>query len=225
MNRIDPVMWWTWGVFTLSLILFAFTGSDVFLVLVVTAFLLKPTLASAGMLKKYVDEREMSINFRSGNLAFFVMMLACVFMAAILRSQDDNASEMFYMVIIIGIVAKGLLYILMSKNFRETAPKIMITAGILIAAFSGIGVIRHGVFSIDFLMNVLPGTVIIAVGIVSKYYARAGAVSILAIVVFLSLIIFKRGFDWSSAGTALIVVIPLLAASYGLWREIKDEEE
>jgi hypothetical protein len=224
MNKKDSVFIWTWGVFVLSLVLFAFTESDVFLVLVVAAFMLRPTLASVGLLKKSVDERELSINFRSGNVAFFVMLLACVFMAAVLRAEKNHAYEMFYMVIAVGLVSKGLIYILMSKNFRETAPKIMITAGILIACFSGTGAFDQGVLSLNFIMNILPGIVIIATGIVSRFYPKAGSIAILIITLYLSYFILRRGVNWSSAGTALLVLAPLLAASFGLWRVIEEKE-
>lgn len=224
-KKKDPVFWWTWGIFTTGLVLFAVTQMDIFFILIVIAFLMKPTLASVGMLKKYTDERELSINFRSGNIAFFVLMIACVFMAAKLRAENDHAYEMIYMIIVLGLVTKALVYILMAKDFRKTAPKIMITAGILIASFSGMGSIDHGVFSMSFIMNTLPGFIIIGVGILSKFYPRIAAVLIVMMALFISYFIFRRGLGWSSVGTAFIVLTPLIGASYGLWYAVKEKEE
>ncbi|MCK4979652.1 MAG: hypothetical protein KAS62_04605, partial [Candidatus Delongbacteria bacterium] len=180
-KKKDPIFWWAWGIFALALILIAITQLDIFLVLVVVAFLLRPTLASLRMAKKYIDERDLSLNFRSGNIAFFVMMIACVFFAAKLKAEDNSIGEMFYMVIMIGLVAKGLVYTLMSKKFREVAPKIIITVGILVALFSGMGSIKHGLFSMNVLMNSLPGVIIIGIGVLSKYYPRVAAVVMLLV--------------------------------------------
>ena len=220
-KKKDPIFWWAWGIFALALILIAITQLDIFLVLVVVAFLLRPTLASLGMTKKYIDERDLSLNFRSGNIAFFVMMVACVFFAAKLKAEDNSIGEMFYMVIMIGLVAKGLAYTLMSKKFREVAPKIIIVVGLLVALFAGMGSIQHGLFSMNVLMNSLPGVVIIGIGVLSKYYPRVAAVVMLLVTIALIIFILMKGITWGQIGTALIVGIPLLSASLGLWLEPK----
>jgi hypothetical protein len=100
----------------------------------------------------------------------------------------------------------------------------MITAGILITCFSGAGAFDQGVLSLNFIMNILPGIVIIATGIVSRFYPKAGSIAILIITLYLSYFILRRGVNWSSAGTALLVLVPLLAASFGLWRVIEEKE-
>ena len=224
-KKKDPIFWWTWSIFTLTLVLFTLTGMDIFLVLIVIAFLLRPTLASVGMIKKYTDERELSINFRSGNLAFFVMMVACVFMAAKLRAEDDHAYEMFYMIIILGMTAKALFYVLMTKNFRETGPKIIITVGLMVAVFSGMGSIQHGLFSMNVLMNSLPGIIIIGIGALSKYYPKVAAIIMLVISISLVTFILMKGITWGQIGTALIIGVPLFSASFGLWKEPKKSSD
>lgn len=219
MFKRDPIFWWASGIFVLSLALFAITQIDTFLALMVVAYLLRPTLASLGLAKKYVDERQMSLNYRSSNIGFFVMMVGCVFFAAKLRAEGDHTGEMFYMVIVLGIVAKALFNVLLSKNFREMAPKIIISVGLLVALFGGMGSIRHGIFSISFLMNILPGLVMTGVGVLSKFYPRASAIVILLLAAAFIIERMIRDTSWATIGTILIIAVPLLAASWGLWRE------
>ena len=225
MFKRDLIFWWASGIFVLALILFAITQIDTFLALMVLAYLLRPTLASFGMAKKYVDERQLSLNYRSSNIAFFVMMVACVFFAAKLKAENNHTGEMFYMVIVIGIAAKALFNILLAKNFRDVAPKIIISVGLLVALFSGMGSIEHGIFSIDFLMNILPGVLVTIIGVLSKYYPRVTAFVMLLVTI--TFVINRLSIDssWATIGTVLIIGVPLLAAAWGLWLEPKNPAE
>ena len=218
MFKRDLIFWWASGIFILALVLFAITQVDTFLALIVLAYLLRPTLASLGITKR-VDERQMSLHYRSGNIAFFVMMAACIFFAAKLRVEGDHTGEMFYMVIVIGIVAKALFNLLLGKNFREVAPKIIISVGLLVALFSGMGSIRHGVFSVNFLRNLLPGLMVVGIGVLSKHYPRSAAVVILLAAIAFLFFQLSRDSSWATVGTVLIIDVPLLAASWGLWRK------
>ncbi len=218
MLKRDPIFWWASGIFILALVLFAITQVDTFLALIVLAYLLRPTLASLGLAKRYVDERQLSLSYRSGNIAFFVMMAACIFFAAKLRVEGDHTGEMFYMVIVIGVVAKALFNVLLGRNFREVAPKIIISVGLLVALFSGMGSIRHGIFSINFLRNLVPGLMVVGIGVLSKYYPRPAAVAILLAAVAFLIFQLSRDSSWATIGTLLIIDVPLLAASWGLWR-------
>jgi len=226
MFKKNPIFWWASGIFILGLILFAITQNQIYiLAFIVAAYLLRPTLASLGIAKKYVDERQHNLNYRSSNIAFIVMMIACVFFAGYLMAENNHTFEMFLMVIVIGITAKALFNVLLSKQFREVAPKIIIGVGLLVSLFSGMGAIHHGIFSINFLMNVLPGLIIAGLGILSKYFPRVIAVVLFFIMIALVIFILRRDIDWGSVGTALIVGFPLLAASIGLWWEPKNTSE
>ncbi|MEN8191829.1 MAG: hypothetical protein ABFS12_03365 [Bacteroidota bacterium] len=225
MFKKDPIFWWASGIFVLVLVLYAITQNDVILMLIVFSYLLRPTLASLGLAKKFVDERQISLNYRSSNIAFAVTIIACIFMSAKLRAENNDAAEMFFLVIILGIVAKALFNVLLTKNFREVAPKIIVSVGFFITLFKGIGSIDHGIFSLNFFMNILPGLIIIGVGIASKYFPRTIGIIVLIIGIILEVKIFSRGFNWAQAGTALIVGVPLLAASWGLLREPESLKE
>jgi low affinity Fe/Cu permease len=221
MFKRDPIFWWASGIFVLALVLFAITQLDTFLALMILAYLLRPTLASFGLAKRYVDERQLSLSYRSGNIAFFVMMAACIFFAAKLRVEGNHTGEMFYMVIVIGVVVKALFNVFLGKNFREVAPKVIISVGLLVALFSGMGSIRHGVFSVNFLMNILPGLVVVGIGVLSKYYPRPAAIVILLAAIAFLFNRLNRDTSWATVGTVLIIDVPLLAASWGLWRKPK----
>ncbi|NQT26259.1 hypothetical protein HQ585_12955 [candidate division KSB1 bacterium] len=221
MFKRDPIFWWASGIFILVLVLYAVTQYDVLLMLIVFAYLLRPTLASLGVAKKNVDERQMSLNYRSSNIAFVVTIIACILMSAKLRAENNVAAELFFMVIILGVVAKALFNVLLTKDFREVAPKISISVGFFVALFAGISNIDHGIFSLSFIMNVLPGLVMIGIGIISKYFPRIASILILLLcLAFIVWRIIKVGFE-DAFGILLIIGVPLLAASYGLWREPK----
>ena len=226
MYKKNPIFWWASSIFVLGLILFAITQNQIFLIgFIVVAYLLRPTLASLGMANKYVDERQISLNYRSSNIAFFVMMVACVFFAGYLIAENNHTGEIFYMVIVIGIATKALFNLLLSKNFRGVAPKIIVGVGLLLSLFSGMGSLDHGIFSINFFMNILPGLIIVGLGILSKYFPRVIAIVIFFIMIALVIFILRRGINWATVGTSLIVGVPLLAASLGLWREPKNTLE
>jgi hypothetical protein len=226
MFKRDPIFWWACGIFILVLALYAVTQNDVILMLIVFAYLLRPTLASLGLAKKHFDEREMSLNYRSSNIAFVVTIIACILMSAKLRAENNVASEMFFLVIVIGAVAKALFNVLLTKDFREVAPKIIVSVGLFAAIFSGMGQIAHGIFSLNFFMNILPGFVLIGIGIMSKYFPRVAATIILLLTITFVIQRLILDMSWATIGTLLIIGVPLLSASFGLWREprISDDE-
>jgi len=191
----NPIFWWASGIFVLGLILYGVTQMDIFLVLPVFAYLLRPTLASFGLAKKYVDERQMSLNYRSSNIAFFVMMIVCTYFAAKLRAEGNSNAEMFYEVIFIGIAAKAVFNVLLKKNFRETAPKIIISVGLLMSLFAAISNIDHGIFSMSFIMNVLPCLLLFGLGITAKYFPRPAAIGILIYAMLLVGFMSRKGFS------------------------------
>jgi hypothetical protein len=227
MFRKDPIFWCACGIFVLVLALFAITQYDVILMLIVFAYLLRPTLASLGLAKKHFDERQMNLNYRSSNIAFVVTITACILMSAKLRAENNDAAEMFFLVIVLGTVAKALFNVLLTKDFREVAPKIIISVGFFVALFAGMGQIDHGIFSLHFILNVLPGLVLIGIGIISRYFPRSASILILILTLyFIIWRLIKVGLgDAIGIILILIICVPLLSASYGLWREPKTTDE
>ena len=81
MIKKDPIFWCASGIFVLALLLFAVTNQQLWLFMMIISYMLRPTLASLGVAKRYVDERQMSIYYRSGNIGFAVMIICCVMFA------------------------------------------------------------------------------------------------------------------------------------------------
>ena len=221
MFKKDQIFWWASSIFILSLILFAVTQNNLFLASMILAYLLRPTLGSLGLAKKYIDERQLSLNHRSSNIAFVVMLITCVIFATKLSAENNAAREMFNLVIVIGIAVKALFNVILSKNFREGAAKIIIAVGLFAALFSGMSSIDHGLLPINFLISILPGLLIAGLGVLSKYFPRVIAVSMLLITIILVVFILNKGIIWGQIATALLIGVPLLAASLGLWLEPK----
>ena len=217
MIKKDSIFWWAAGIFALALLLFFVTQSQNWLFLGILSYLLRPTLASLGIAKRHVDERQMTINYRSGNIAFAVTILACVIVAVKLAAEGNHAFEYFYMVIIAGLATKALFNVILVKNFREAAAKILIGVGLLIALFNSFESF-HNWSILRFLKYITPGLAIAGIGLLSTKYPRPAGALILTATAFLLWKIFSKGFDWGQIATAVIVCVPLIIGGAVLMR-------
>lgn len=224
MFKKDPIFWWASGILILALLLFAVTQNQFWLALMIGSYLLRPTLASFGVASRYVDERQLNIHYRSSNVAFVVMIIACIFFAAKLNAEGNQNWEIFNMIIVIGLATKALFNVVFVKNLREGATKIIIAAGLLITLFIGMESVESG-FSIKSLMNLAPGLAIVGIGILSKYFPRVTGVLVFLITAALEVAIFSKGLNWAQIVTALIVGIPLIIAGVCLYIPGKNETE
>ncbi len=224
MFKKDPIFWWASGILILALLLFAVTQNQFWLALMIGSYLLRPTLASLGVASCYVDERQLNIHYRSSNVAFVVMIIACIFFAAKLNAEGNQNWEIFNMIIVIGLATKALINVVFVKNLREGATKIIIAAGLLITLFIGMESVEGG-FSIKSLMNLVPGLAIVGIGILSKYFPRVIGVVVFLITAALEVAIFSKGLNWAQIVTALIVGIPLIIAGVCLYIPGKNERE
>jgi len=215
MVRKDPIFWWASGIFVLSILLFIVTQNQFFLALMIASYLLRPTLASLGLARRYVDERQMSIQHRSGNIAFAVMIIACLVLAIKLNAEKNPAWEMMNIAIVSGLAAKGLSSVILVKNYREGAVKIIIAAGLLITLFS----IMDGGSVLGTLMQSIPGLTVVGIGFLAKKFPRPIGIVIFGVILFFLFIIFQKGFTIGQIATALIISIPLAAAGICLFRK------
>lgn len=218
MFKKDPIFWWASGIFVLALVLFYLSQDFNWLFLGIVSYLLRPTLASLGLAGRHVDERQITINYRSGNIAFAITLLICVIISVKLAAEEDHAFEYFHMVIVAGLAAKALFNVILVKNFREAAAKILIGVGLLMALFMSFSSFRP--FSlVSFVMNILPGLVVAGIGLLSMKYPRPAGILILAASLFLLWkILGARGFDWGNVAAAVIVCVPLIIGGVFLVR-------
>jgi hypothetical protein len=223
MLKRDPIFWWASAIFVLALALFAATQNQFWLALMIVSYLLRPTLASLGLARRYVDERQMSLNYRSGNIAFAVMIGVCVVCMVSLGAKDNHDFELFAMAIIIGLATKALFNVVLAKNYREGATKIITAAGLLIALFSVLDVDSF----LGMLVSVLPGLAIAGVGLLAKKYPRPMGVLILILTAGMMVVILGR-ITWGQIATALVIGVPLILAGICLFvgdKNNKDTEE
>ena len=82
MFKKDSIFWMATGLLILSISLFAITQNQSWLALMIGSYLLRPTLVSLGVKKIKIDVRQLSIHYRSGNIAFAVTIIASVIIMA-----------------------------------------------------------------------------------------------------------------------------------------------
>jgi hypothetical protein len=112
--------------------------------------------------------------------------------------------------------------VILVKNYREAATKIIIAAGLLITLFTSMDSMEGGP-SLGTLINVTPGLAIVGLGLLSKKFPREIGGIILVITAILVLIIFSKGLTIYQVATALIVAVPLVTAAAFLFTRDKSE--
>ena len=212
MFKKDTIFWLATCIFISGVAIFAFTQNQLWLFLLAGSYLLRPTLASLNIAKSLVDERQMSIQYRSGNIAFAVMIIACIIMSVYESGKDDHSWEFFNAIVIIGLAAKALSNVFLIGNFRESATKIIMGVGLMFILFASL---ENG-FSIGTLMESTPGLVIVGIGWFSKKFPKTIGVIVLIITVALIFIILQKGFVIGQIITAVLVSIPLVIAGISL---------
>jgi len=220
----DPIFWWATGIFVLALVLMAVTQDQFWLVLIIGSYLLRPTLASLGLARRYVDERQMSIQYRSGNIAFAVMIITCIILAIKLNADGNPEWEMFIVAIVVGLATKALFNVIMVTNSRKTAANVIITAGLLLTLFVSIGSVDSGL-SLGTFLRVASMLAIVGVGLLSKKFPRIAGGMTFVITAVLVFVILKKGLTIAQAGTALVVGVPLATAAAFLFMRDKSEPE
>lgn len=212
MFKKDPIFWLATFIFISAIVIYGLTQNQLWLFLLAGSYLLRPTLASLNIAKSLVDERQMSIQYRSGNIAFAVMIIACIIMAVYQSSKDDHSWEFFNAIVIIGLAAKALSNVFLIGNYRESGTKIIIAVGLMFVLFASL---ENG-FSIGTLMESTPGLAIVGLGWLSKKFPRTIGGITLVITVALSIFILSKGFVIGQIITAVLVSVPLVTAGISL---------
>ena len=166
----------------------------------------------------------MSIQYRSGNIAFAVMMVTAVILAAVLSSQGDESWEMFNIVIIVGLATKALFNVLLTKNYRQAATTIITAIGLMMTLFSSMS---HG-FTLMTLAEAAPGLAIIGIGLLSRKFPRVVGMLVFVATAALLFVILGKGFTIGQITTAVLISVPLILAGVCLiWggKEELDSDE
>lgn len=211
MLKRDPIFWWAAGIFVLSLVLAGLFQNQFWLALMIVSYLLRPTLASLGFAHRYVDERQLSIQYRSGNVGFAVMLIVCVIYMVKLGAEDNHDFEFFASTIIIGLAAKALFNVIVARRFRHAASTILIAAGLLIALFAAMDA---GSF-VGTLVSIAPGLAIAGLGLLARKYPRPAGVVVLCLTVFFMVMILSR-ITWGQIVTAILIGVPMILAGLAL---------
>lgn len=205
MPKRDPIFWIAAGIFVISAAVAAITRNDLWLFLMIASYLLRPTLASLGIARRYVDERQMSIQYRSGNIAFAVMLAAAIVLAITQRLKGDPSSDLFNVVIVLGLASKALFNVLLVKNYREAGARIIMAVGFLVLLF----VIAENGLTLGGLAESAPWLVIVAIGWLARKFPRTIGSLVFVATAALLFVILKRGFTVEQIATALAVCVPL----------------
>lgn len=226
MLKRDQIFWCATGIFILGVALYAITKNQFWVALGIGSYLLRPTMASLGIARKNVDERQMTIHYRSGNIGFAVLLITCVLFMAKLELEGNHAFEWFATAIILGLAAKALFNVILVKNYREAASKIIISAGLLIALFAA----ADGGSILGALMQSAPGLVIAGLGLLAKKYPRTVGLVVTLATACLVLLIMTVGLAnskslWGQIAVAVIVGAPLLTAGISLFLAPRGDTE
>lgn len=226
MHKRDTIFWYAGVLFILSLGLFIVTHNQLWLALMIGSYLLRPTLASLGVARRLADERQVSIQNRSGNLAFTAMIVICACFVVKLSLENNHAFELFAMVIIAGLATKALFNVLWAEDPHDAASKIIIGAGLLIGLFSVLDVGDP----IAFAMSALPGLVVAGVGLLARKHPRPVGFVIIIVTAALVLLVMTIGLKnsgklWSQIVIAVIIGAPLLTAGISLFRPVPRDVE
>jgi hypothetical protein len=211
--RKDAIFWWASGIFVTALVVAAITRNDLWLFLMVASYLLRPTLASFGIARRFVDERQMSIQYRSGNIAFAVMLAAAIVLAVMQRIKGDPSWEFFNIVIVLGLASKALFNVLLVKNYREAGSRIIMAVGGLVVLF----VAAENGPTLAGLAEASPGLAIVLIGWLARRYPRTIGTLIFVVTLGLLIVILGKGFTIGQITTALVVCVPLSLAGASLF--------
>ncbi len=220
MHKWDSISWFATGIFILSLLLTFFSHNDMFLFLMVGSYMLRPTLYALGLFTETADERQMLIQYRSGNIALTILV-AVIIIFAIKSKLEGKSADDFNVLVAVGIAARALSGILMVGNYKKTGFYIGLSVGALWLLFA---IISHGI-TIDMLAEASPGILILLTGIIGlKKTLVSSVIFILVTVVAFYFIGFKtaHGFTIYQLTTAVLVSLPLLMAALCFYKGAKE---
>jgi hypothetical protein len=206
---------------SLAGVLLAMLGYDFALLLLVAAYLLRPSLHEFGLAKQYADERQLIIHSRSGNIGFLVVMFAAVGFALWRISRGESPEEL-YQIIFLGLAARAMTKLILIGEYRKAGVIIISAVGVFLALF----IVAEGGLSVSSIFGVVLGGMIIGLGQLARKFPKVMGSLLVAIVVVVILGFRLYDFRTVNTGLWLFFVTPLVTAAACLFLgRSKDEEE
>lgn len=209
MPKRDPIFWAATAIFVVSLIL-AGTVHPVALLLMSFSYLLRPTLHALGLAQRCADERQLTIQFRSGNIAFTVVVAGLLILAAERQLRSEPA-DAYFALLCIGLAAKALSHRLLGKDWRPTGIVIVLSVAALMTLF---GLLEEGL-TLAGLIHSIPGLILAAIGLTAFRLPRVAGVMTFAAAG--SAIYYFHLYTLRQLPVFLLLAVPLLIASICLY--------
>ncbi len=163
--------------------------------------------------RKHLDEWQLQVHYRSGNIAFATDIVMAIAYTIYYAAHNDHTFEMFIGVVMTGLASKALFNVLLVKDYRMAASKMIMGVGLLVALFSSF----EAGFNWETLLIISPGLAIAGLGWLAKKYPRVVGSIVLVVTVALLVIIIGKGFRWGQIETALLICGPMVVAAICLF--------
>jgi hypothetical protein len=205
MRKRDPIFWTATGIFFASLALGAWIHESL-LLLMALSYLLRPTLHALGAAGRYADERQLTLQYRSGNIAFTVLVVGLIVVIADRYARHEPADAMTSL-LFIGLATKALSHRLLGKDWRPTGIIIVLSVASLMTLF---GLLEEGL-TLAGLMHSVPGIVLAAIGLLGLRFPRVSGILTFAAASFS--IYFFQLTTLRQLPVLLLLAVPLIIAS------------
>lgn len=209
MRKRDPIFWTASAIFVLSLVL-AGSVHQVALLLMAFSYLLRPTLHALGLARRYADERQLTDQYRSGHIAFTVVVIGLIVLAAERQLRGEPA-DAYFALLCIGLAAKALSNRLLGKDWRPTGIVIVLAVAALMTLF---GLLEEGL-TLAGLIHSIPGMILAAIGLTGLRYPRIASVLTFAAAAFS--VYYFHLYTLRQLPVLLLLAVPLFIASVCLY--------
>ncbi|MBM4195348.1 MAG: hypothetical protein FJ202_13370 [Gemmatimonadetes bacterium] len=195
MRKPDTIFWMASAISAVAVAL-AVTVDDGWLLLMVGAYLLRPTLLAMGLFPALADEREMLNQYRAGNAAFGVLALGVVALTIAAMGGTPLDSGFLIAVLLLALMTRALTRLVLDGDAMIIGPRILLAIGGFLALFGFLEGGEPGAL----LSHVVPGASIIVLGVAARRWPRAAGAIVLVIVAALL---------WQFIGTSVSAGRPL----------------
>jgi hypothetical protein len=219
MFKWDTISWIATAIFVAGLALTVFV-TDAFLVLLIGAYLLRPALLAFGLGTPRADERQLTIQFHSGNIALIVVILALA--GFYIKARIDGIpADNYAMLLAIALVTKASIGLVMHGDYKVNGTRI----GLFIALLYFLFVALSHSFSLTLLVEGAPAIAIAVFSLLGRKFPRIAAaffalVGVAAFYMFGPIHKFTEG----TLTTGYVLALPMLIAAFCFFRAGRPDE-